>query len=145
MLTPSRCSIKVYEMNKWVYDPVVSGRGTKKGKKIVSIADNIIEMGKRVNPTRLKVLSHECVELEPLLQNMKLKLTRLGVGCFLPSWACPSPEREYPQGAPNPQYWSLLSTRSETTYLKVCRKQWVLCAKGFTWISSHNHQNSPVK
>lgn len=72
-------------MNKWMYDPVVSGRGTKKGKKIVSIADNIIEMGKQVNPTRLKVLSHECVELEPLLQNVKLKLTRLGVGCFLPS------------------------------------------------------------
>lgn len=38
-------------MNKWMSDPVVPRRDTEKGKKILSIAGNIIEMGKQVNPT----------------------------------------------------------------------------------------------
>lgn len=49
--TLSRCSVKVYEINKCLSDPVVPRRDTEKGKKVVSIAGNIIEMGKQVNPT----------------------------------------------------------------------------------------------
>lgn len=60
-----------------MYNPVVSGRGKKKNKNIVSIADTMSEMGKQVNPSQLKVLSSERFELEPLVLNMKLKLTRL--------------------------------------------------------------------
>lgn len=64
-------------MHKWMYVPAVSGRGKKKSENIVSIADTVTEMGKQVNPGRLKVLSSECFELEPLVQDVKLKLTRL--------------------------------------------------------------------
>ena len=138
------------EMNKWMYDPVVSGRDKKKRKNIVSIADTMIKMGKQVNPSRLKVLSSECNGLEPLVQNVKLKLTRLGVGYFLTSWACPSAERDCPQRAPNPQYslchYNCCQLGQKQHICKYAESnECLLSAKGFICIISCNHHNDPVK
>ena len=41
-------------MNKQMYDPIVSERGTRKIKETPSKADNTIEMAKQVNGTQLK-------------------------------------------------------------------------------------------